>query len=359
MSALSPSAGAARRTLLSSLLRDVSRSFYLTLRILPSAVREQIGVAYLLARATDTIADTDALPPSERLFALRNLRQRILDERAEFLDPSRLAGSQSSPGERLLLQRLDEALSLLQSFVPADRQLIQKVLQTISGGQELDLIRFGEANAQNIVALNSDAELDDYTYRVAGCVGEFWTRICMAHLSPPPRRDLQTMVTDGIRFGKGLQLVNILRDLPSDLRQGRCYLPWPALQLVGLRPGDLLDPAQEPRLRPVYDESLRMAQDHLAAGWQYVLNLPRSWWRVRLASAWPVLIGGKTLEMLKTGPVLNADTRIKVSRAEVKAIIWKSILQYPFERSWERLWTSSHSGPDTPNIRAKQPFGTL
>ncbi|MFM8358454.1 MAG: squalene/phytoene synthase family protein, partial [Verrucomicrobiota bacterium] len=52
--------------LLTSLLRDVSRSFYLTLWILPSSVRRPIGLAYLLARATDTIADTALLPAAER-----------------------------------------------------------------------------------------------------------------------------------------------------------------------------------------------------------------------------------------------------------------------------------------------------
>ena len=59
------------------LLRAVSRSFYLTLRVLPGAVRPQIGLAYLLARATDTIADTDALPVAQRLDALRLLQERI------------------------------------------------------------------------------------------------------------------------------------------------------------------------------------------------------------------------------------------------------------------------------------------
>jgi len=66
--------------LLSSLLKQVSRSFYLTLRVLPKAVRSQIGLAYLLARATDTIADTEMLPVATRLASLNALRQRILDE---------------------------------------------------------------------------------------------------------------------------------------------------------------------------------------------------------------------------------------------------------------------------------------
>ncbi len=56
-------------TFLTSLLRDVSRSFYWTVRILPGAIRPQIGLAYLLARATDTIADTEIVPVTERLQA--------------------------------------------------------------------------------------------------------------------------------------------------------------------------------------------------------------------------------------------------------------------------------------------------
>ena len=35
---------------LNELLKQTSRSFYLTLRVLPAAVRPQIGLAYLLAR---------------------------------------------------------------------------------------------------------------------------------------------------------------------------------------------------------------------------------------------------------------------------------------------------------------------
>lgn len=56
------------------LLRDVSRSFYLTLRVLPSEIRPQISLAYLLARATDTIADTKAVPRAKRLAALQQLQ---------------------------------------------------------------------------------------------------------------------------------------------------------------------------------------------------------------------------------------------------------------------------------------------
>jgi farnesyl-diphosphate farnesyltransferase len=325
------------RFLLNDLLRGVSRSFFLTLRILPRPVRSQIGLAYLLARAADTIADTGAVSLLERLSALRILRARILDSKPEHIEMPELRSVQSSEAERILLTRINDALQLLFAFPEPDRKLIQEVLKTITEGQELDLIRFGSASEQEPAALDTDAELDDYTYRVAGCVGEFWTRICVAHLKPAPRVPLASLVERGVRFGKGLQLVNILRDMPADLRNGRCYLPWPALQLVGLRPADLLDPANEPRLRPLYDQWLKLAGDHLNAGWSYVLDLPRSWIRVRLASAWPVLIGVATLEKLRKGAVLKPDRRIKLSRSEVKAILRKSVLLYAFPNFWNEL----------------------
>ena len=59
---------------LNDLLQQTSRSFYLTLRVLPAAVRPQIGLAYLLARTTDTIADTELVPIEQRLDALKRLR---------------------------------------------------------------------------------------------------------------------------------------------------------------------------------------------------------------------------------------------------------------------------------------------
>ena len=334
---MSGSSPADAQLLLTDLLRDVSRSFYLTLRILPGAIRKQIGLAYLLARATDTIADTGAISVEQRLETLEQLRSRILGEDSQPLPLPELRAQQSSPAERILLERIDEALSLLRETEKADRQSIQRVLETITSGQELDLRRFKEASAGHIVPLQTEAELDDYTYRVAGCVGEFWTRICFRHLKAPAGLSEEGLIKKGVRFGKGLQLVNILRDLPADLRLGRCYLPEEELSSLGLRPADLLEPANEQRLRPLYQKLLGRADEHLSTAWLYVLDLPRSWVRVRVACALPVLIGVKTLNKLRGANVLNPDIRIKVSRQDVKQIMRASILFYPVNSVWKNL----------------------
>src|SRR5256886_16708799 len=59
-----------RKELRGRVLRSVSRSFYLSLRILPAGLREPLSLAYLLARATDTIADTPEPPVALRTEAL-------------------------------------------------------------------------------------------------------------------------------------------------------------------------------------------------------------------------------------------------------------------------------------------------
>jgi len=324
---------------LGALLKATSRSFYLTLRVLPARVRQQIGLAYLLARTTDTIADTEILPLGQRLNALQKLREAILGQNSAPLNFSEFARQQGSAAEKLLLERVEASLSVLQSFSAADQQLIRDVLQTITSGQELDLRRFANASTQNIVALKTDVELDDYTYRVAGCVGEFWTKICRAHLFPRARLDEKQFIADGVRFGKGLQLVNILRDLPEDLKKGRCYLPMDRLDGAGLSPQTVLSLASQEKFLPLYHRYLDEAESHLLAGWNYTNTAPFSQVRVRLACAWPILIGVKTIKKLRTANVDQLQQRVKVSRSEVRGMMAGSVLAYPFPFLWRRLFS--------------------
>ena len=333
-----------------SLLRETSRSFYLTLRVLPEAIRPQIGLAYLLARATDTVADTDVVPVEDRLATMEGRRRRILGDETQSLDlhvyvedAPQVAGS-ASPAERALLSRIEDAISLLRSFSPDDQRRIQEVMDVITSGQELDLRRFGAVEPGAILSLNTSAELDDYTYRVAGCVGEFWTRTCDAHLFSSQGWHVAGQLRDGIRFGKGLQLVNILRDLPKDLRSGRCYLPSSELKELGLEPASLINSTIYPRLRPLYDQYLSRAESHLEAGWNYVQGIPNGGRRVKFGCALPILIGFRTIALLRRGNPLDASRRIKVNRAFVRGALWRSFFAVWGLGDWNRLKTWAREG---------------
>jgi farnesyl-diphosphate farnesyltransferase len=330
------------------LLKQVSRSFYLTLRVLPRSIKSQLSLAYLLARATDTVADTQLIAVGRRREALLRLRASIreacegrrieLPDFGEFAEAQKAASGPGLLAERTLLENVGELLKALSEFSEGDRLMIRSVLDTIIQGQEKDLVRFGAGADDEIFALDTDEELDGYTYNVAGCVGEFWTRICRAHIFPKAALNDDILLTNAVRFGKGLQLVNILRDLPQDLRQRRCYLPNDQLSRHGLKPRDLLSADSIDQFRPLYHYYLQQAEDHLLAGWQYTAMLPFGCVRIRLACSWPILIGTRTIALLRTGNILDDRHRIKLSRFKIRRLILQSIILYPNRKLWERLF---------------------
>jgi farnesyl-diphosphate farnesyltransferase len=200
------------------------------------------------------------------------------------------------------------------------------VLTTIMEGQVQDLRVFPGEDEGKLAALETREDLDRYTYLVAGCVGLFWTEVHVAHRPRLRHWDLPRMRALGVRLGKGLQLTNVLRDLPRDLRHGRCYLPRQDLARLGLEPRDLLDPTRAPAARPVLREWLDTALDHYEAGWQYTFAIPRREARMRLACAWPLLIGLRTLDLLAASPNwLDPAVTLKVPRVRVYGLMAHSL----------------------------------
>ncbi len=305
------------------LLERVARSFYLTLRVLPRPVREPLALAYLLARATDSVADTSPLPVARRQELLERMGERIASLHTAPLELEAVAAAQTDPGERELLTRFEALVDRLDHTEPEVRDLIRGVLATILSGQVLDVTRFGAAGPGHLCALETEAELEDYTYRVAGCVGRFWTMLTRTLLFPDYWVDFKLLVERGVRFGQGLQRVNILRDLPADL----------------------LDPAAMDRFRPVYARYLDQTHALLAEGWTYTNVLPWRQMRLRLACAWPALIGARTLALLRAGNVLDPARRLKVGRAEVRSLLLRSLVLYPAPPLWRRLFESLNSRP--------------
>ena len=320
-----------------SLLKETSRSFYLTLKALPPRIRPQIGLGYLLARIADTVADSKGGPTDQRLHLLKQLNERIQGHTSTVPNLATLARLQREPAEAQLLKNAVAPISYLEQFSDADQQRIRQVLDTITGGQMLDLQRFAYATGDTIIPLAHEEELDDYTYRVAGCVGEFWTHLSMAHLFDANAVTEARLLETGVRFGKGLQLVNILRDLPTDLRIGRCYLPGAVLAEHDLTPKELLAPETIDRFRGVYDSYLNKADAHLDAAVEYIGLLPYRQFRLRTACMLPVLIGQRTLTLLRGQNVLDAENRIKVSRLEIKQLTRQTALAVPSRRRSQKL----------------------
>jgi len=301
-----------------SLLASVSRTFYLTIRILPRAVRDPVALAYLLARASDTIADSADAAAAVRQQHLAAFAEAVGTGNRDGLPP--IARELSSPhaGERELLNLLEPCVAWLESLDAADREAVRAVVRKIIHGQTLDLQRF--AGGAEVIALPDGAALEEYTYLVAGCVGEFWTDLCAHHLprySRLPHAELRAL---GVDFGKGLQLVNILRDLPADLATGRCYLPADELRRAGADPAALTAASAA----PVFTEWQRKAHAHLEAGRRYITAVRPA--RIRAGCFLPWHLGEKTLALLAQHPPLASPRRVKVPRSAVRRALLLAVL---------------------------------
>ncbi|MDB6151108.1 MAG: Farnesyl-diphosphate farnesyltransferase [Chthoniobacter sp.] len=298
------------------LLAAVSRSFYLTIRVLPSRLQGPIGLAYLLARTSDTIADTETAPPPVRLRHLAAFHEMIRLGTDTGVSELQREIRPPDQGESELLQNLERCLLTLRESSAPDREEITSVMDKIIRGQTSDLQRF--ADTKQIVALPSAAELDEYTYLVAGCVGEFWTNLCLRHLPRYSALDPNELRRLGINYGKGLQLVNILRDAPADLRAGRCYLPADELRAIDADPATLLrEPATA---RPVFARWSAQATAYLDDGFRYLCALRPP--RLRVGCFLPWYLGRETLRLLSAHPPLEQPTKLKVPRSTVhKALL--------------------------------------
>ncbi len=313
------------------LLKGVSRSFYLTIRLLPAALQAPIAVGYLLARATDTVADTTAMPQGHRLQLLTAMMAAIQEPVGDLQDSQQalmaFANQQTDPHERALMQALPSCLPVLQALLPEDQASLRRVLGHITRGQMLDVERFGQGPA----ALLTESELDDYTWLVAGCVGEFWTELCERHLPNFALQTSETMHSWGRSYGMGLQRLNILRDAGADLLAGRCYLPESRLIALGLSPQTLAQAARTgdaqhlAKLAPLWRDQLAQTQARLADGLQYSLALKSR--RLRLATALPALLGARTAALLLHAGPMALVLPAKMPRREVRALLWRLVLR--------------------------------
>jgi farnesyl-diphosphate farnesyltransferase len=237
---------------------------------------------------------------------------------------SSFAPLQTSASERKLIEVLRPCVGWLEQIDDADRAEIRDVLAKINHGQSLDVARF--TGAGEVRALSTAAELDQYTYLVAGCVGEFWTRLGFRHVVDFSELAPDEMLALGVTYGKALQLINILRDVGDDLRSGRCYFPQDELAAAGISPADLLH--NSARAEPVFQKWRTIASDGIAAGLEYANAIRNR--RVRMATALPALIGAQTIKMLqRAGPDIVRE-RIKIPRAEVRRAMLTALVSRRF-----------------------------
>src|SRR2546423_996433 len=117
-----------RRRLQTVILRSVSRSFYLSIRFLPEQLRESIALAYLLARSTDSVADTTEISNLVRIETLKMLSDGIQGKASRDVVVDLIASFvplQANESEQRLLESLPDCLAWLEQMEQTDRTEIR------------------------------------------------------------------------------------------------------------------------------------------------------------------------------------------------------------------------------------------
>jgi farnesyl-diphosphate farnesyltransferase len=204
--------------LLDELLEKTSRTFALSIPMLPEPTRQHVGIAYLLFRVADTF-----WPRETRLSALQDLSGLLAARGGERAACARWLGD-PPVAHAGYLELLQETPAVMDAYwavrEPAREVLRRDLLRTVSGMS--GFVRRGDAEGN--LRLTTLRELRDYCYVVAGIVGEMLTELFLLDaegLAPVAAR----LRRRSRFFGEALQLVNILKDAGTDATEGRTYLP--------------------------------------------------------------------------------------------------------------------------------------
>jgi farnesyl-diphosphate farnesyltransferase len=230
---------------LDDLLLETSRTFALTIPLLPEPTRRATCLAYLLFRISDTFEDASTWTRDDRIAALRTWSDVLRDtgawqSRARSLSAEWLAKSPSRhEGYLRLIGAIGEVLAAVEALTPPRRHIVvEHAIRSADGMADV----LGRSDADGFVRLLDLADLQSYCYIVAGIVGELLTSLFL-HDSPILAGEAKALRAHERAFGEALQLVNILKDEHDDASEGRRFLPGGVARadIIKLARGDLAE----------------------------------------------------------------------------------------------------------------------
>ena len=299
------------------ILEGVARTFALTLRPLPGTLYDATGNLYLLCRIADTIEDEPALSADEKAA----FSDRFVELVAGQGDPDRFArelGANLSPAasgsERALVANTERVLRVTARLSDAQRAATRRCVEIMTRG----MVEFQRSATPD--GLRDLAQLDRYCYHVAGVVGETLTMFFCDYSAEIARRRSDLLALS-VSFGKGLQMINVLKDIWEDRRRGACWLPRDLFQAAGVNLGSLAPGASDPGFAAGLTELVGYARGHLEDALRYVLLIPAGETGIRRSCLWPLGIALLTLRRIRRRPAFRSGRDVKVSRRAVGAVV--------------------------------------
>jgi farnesyl-diphosphate farnesyltransferase len=309
------------------MVRQVSRTFALSIEQLPDLLREAISIAYLMFRISDGIEDHAEIPP-ERKIALLEQWAGILEGRDKGARLTRsVTDLDSEDPEVEVIQEAPLILNWLSALPVAYQEPILHHVHATTVG----MARW-QAHGPFV---EDEAELDDYMHEVAGRVGYLVTDL-FALYSPRIHDQRDVLMPLSRECGLALQTVNVIRGIRKDYERGWVFVPRTYYERAGLNRDTLLDPNMLNKALSVVGMLADKADRHLENGLAFVTKFPRSEHSIRLSLMWPFFFAVRTLAISRNNPdVLTSEA--KMTRNEIHRIVAETKLF-----GWSNRWLARY-----------------
>jgi farnesyl-diphosphate farnesyltransferase len=299
------------------ILPAVSRTFALSIRLLPGALGRAVRTAYLLCRIADTIEDEPRMAASEKAVLFDELQRCFEDPAAADAFPQRLGDLQGRPADVRLALNADLVFTLYRSLSSATQAHVRRWVGEMIVGMRKFVLLYPHG-----IRIQSLDEYREYCYYVAGTVGYLVTDLWHEHAPSIGARRHGVLREKCRAFAEALQTVNILKDVATDAEhENSIYIPEELLRAHGSSHATLLAPERLRGTRDALATLVQLAWRDLESARSYLLLIPRRAISIRLSCVLPLLFACATLrDLTRTPQALVRREVVKISRAEVKSL---------------------------------------
>jgi len=298
-------------------LPGVSRTFALTIPVLPQRLATVVTNAYLLCRLADTVEDDVGLDDKQK----SKFHQRFVavvegHEPAEAFatDLLPLLSDRTLDDEKDLVRNTAKVIRVTHSFSAEERAALTRCVRIMCAGMP----RFQRNRSTR--GLSDLNELSAYCYFVAGVVGEMLTELFCLHCAEL-EDSRSRMMSLGVSFGQGLQMTNILKDIWDDRQADTCWLPRSVFNGSAIDLARLDEQHRTSAFKEGLDELVGVAHAHLRNALEYTCMIPKNEVGIRRFCLWAIGLAVLTLRNIHRRPTFTSSAEVKVSRRSVKATV--------------------------------------
>lgn len=335
----------------SQILQGVSRTFALTIPVLPPALYRAVANAYLLCRIADTIEDDAGLSfEAKREFSRQFLASvRGEADGADFANAlgGRLA-AHNSQAENDLIANTARILRITHLLNATQRQAVERCVQVMTDGMVF------YQGQETLDGVTDQTAMDRYCYYVAGVVGEMLTEL-FCDYSPPMQQQKAELMRLGVSFGQGLQMTNILKDIWEDRARGACWLPRDRFAASGIKLSELRAGSGGAGFAEGLRALIAITHGHLRNALVYTLLIPASETGMRKFCLWALGMAVLTIRKINNNPWFTDGQQVKISRQSVKLTVASTSLAARYDFLLHALFRAASVGLPRRDVVAKGP----